>query len=62
MSGIVSFRHESISSEKLYHDLMEHNVICAMRHGNVRFSPHYYTSTEVIDGAIEILKKMITQD
>jgi len=59
LSGIVSFRHETVSSEKLYHDLMARNVICAMRHGNVRFSPHYYTPTEVIDGAIEILRKTI---
>ena len=59
LSGIVSFRHENISSEALYHELMAHNVICAMRHGNVRFSPHYYTSTEIIDGAIEILKKIL---
>lgn len=60
ISGIVSFRHKSISSEFLYNELMTKNVICAMRHGNVRFSPHYYTSTEVIDGAIEILNKIIT--
>lgn len=60
ISGIVSFRHELFSSELIYHELMANNVICAMRHGNVRFSPHYYTSTEVIDGAIEILEKIIT--
>ncbi len=59
ISGIVSFRHQRISSETLYNELMAQNVICAMRHGNVRFSPHYYTSKEVIDGAIEILKKII---
>ncbi|MCK5647384.1 MAG: aminotransferase class V-fold PLP-dependent enzyme [Gammaproteobacteria bacterium] len=59
ISGIVSFRHNTISSERLYNELMAKNVICAMRHGNVRFSPHYYTSTEVIDGAIEILNEII---
>ncbi len=59
ISGIVSFRHQRISSETLYNELMAENVICAMRHGNVRFSPHYYTSKEVIDGAIEILTKII---
>lgn len=59
ISGIVSFRHRNISSETLYNELMANNVICAMRHENVRFSPHYYTSTEVIDGAIEILNKIL---
>jgi cysteine desulfurase / selenocysteine lyase len=59
ISGIVSFRHESIPSEQLYQELMELNVICAMRQGNVRFSPHYYTSEAVIEGAIKILKNII---
>ncbi len=59
ISGIVSFRHTTISSETLYNKLMAKNVICAMRHGNVRFSPHYYTSKEVIEGAIEILTEII---
>lgn len=59
MSGIISFRHKLLSSEQLYKQLMAQNVICAMRHGNVRFSPHYYTPKEVIDSAIEILKNTI---
>lgn len=59
MSGIVAFRHESIPSEKIYHQLMREGVICATRQGNVRFSPHYYTSTDVINEALEILKKII---
>ena len=59
ISGIVSFRHNSIPSETLYNELMAQNVICAMRHGNVRFSPHYYTSEDVINGAFEILNTII---
>lgn len=59
ISGIVSFRNNTIAPEKLYNKLMANNVICAMRHGNIRFSPHYYTSTEVIDGAVEILNEII---
>ncbi len=59
MSGIISFRHTHCSSEQLYNKLMAQNVICAMRHGNVRFSAHYYTTEKIIDTAIEILKKQI---
>lgn len=59
ISGIVSFRHKTIPSEVLYNELMAQRVICAFRHGNIRFSPHYYTSTAVMDGAIEILRKII---
>lgn len=59
ISGIISFRHKTIPSEVLYNELMAQRVICAMRHGNVRFSPHYYTSTAVMDGATEILRKIM---
>ncbi|MCP3849083.1 MAG: aminotransferase class V-fold PLP-dependent enzyme [Gammaproteobacteria bacterium] len=62
MSGIISFWHKRIPSETLYSELMKNNVICAMRNGNVRFSPHYYTSTEVIESAFGILKKIITSE
>lgn len=61
LSGIIAFRHDNIASEKLYNELMHNKVICAMRHGNVRFSPHYYTTNEVIDEAILILKNIISQ-
>jgi cysteine desulfurase / selenocysteine lyase len=35
--------------------LMENNIICAHRMGGIRFSPHFYTSQEKIDKALEIL-------
>lgn len=59
LSGIISFRHETISSEMIHNELMSNNVICAMRHGNVRFSPHYYTDDTVINRAIDILKLIV---
>ncbi|MCU7939039.1 MAG: aminotransferase class V-fold PLP-dependent enzyme [gamma proteobacterium symbiont of Bathyaustriella thionipta] len=59
ISGIIAFKHQHYSSEQLYNDLMAHNVICAMRHGNVRFSPHYYTSKAVIDKAFNLLKRLV---
>lgn len=58
-SGIIAFRHNNLSSDLLYNLLMEKNVICAMRHGNVRFSPHYYTSNAVMDQGVEILRQII---
>ena len=59
ISGIVSFRHSDIPSEYIHRELMANNVICALRHGNIRFSPHYYTAHSVIDDAIEILKSVL---
>ncbi len=62
LSGIIAFRHRTVSSEQLYQSLMEKQVICAMRHGNVRFSAHYYTRKATLDRAIEILKELIVQE
>ena len=61
LSGIITFRHSRLSSEAIYQALMEKNVICAMRQGNVRFSPHYYTSKTVMDKGIDILREVINK-
>ncbi len=61
LSGIIAFRHSQLSSEAIYQTLMEKKVICAMRYGNVRFSPHYYTSKIVMDKGIDILRDVINE-
>ncbi|KFI22704.1 aminotransferase class V-fold PLP-dependent enzyme [Nitrosococcus oceani] len=42
-SGIVTFKHKKVDSSILYHHLIEQGVICALRGGGIRFSPHFYT-------------------
>lgn len=57
-AGIVTFRFPNIDSTKLYQDLMALDVVCANRGGGVRFSPHFHTSKECLDKAIEVLLKL----
>lgn len=52
--GIVTFRHRSVSNEKLFKHLTESGVMCAQRGGGIRFSPHFYTPKEKICRAVEI--------
>lgn len=52
--GIVVFRHKSENSESLYRYLMKNGVLCALRGGGVRFSPHFYTPKIHIDKAISL--------
>jgi selenocysteine lyase/cysteine desulfurase len=50
-SGIVSFRLRDLDAAghaTLYRDLMANGVICALRAGSIRLSPHFYTSEEGI--------------
>jgi len=53
-SGIVLFRHRSIKNEQLYQRLKQEGVVCALRGGGIRFSPHFYTSLDQLERALYI--------
>lgn len=55
-AGIVSFRHRKIESASLHRYLYEQGILCAHRDGNIRFSPHFYTSRFHLDQAIHSIK------
>ncbi len=57
-SGIICFCIAGVDSASLYQQLMSRKIICANRGGGVRFSPHFYTSKQVIDRAIEVLREL----
>lgn len=51
-SGIVIFKHRTVASEVLYKHLQDNGVVCALRGGGIRFSPHFYNTLEEIDRAL----------
>ncbi len=53
-AGIVTFRFPDDDTEKRYLFLQEQGVICALRGGGIRFSPHFYTPQAVLDKALEL--------
>jgi selenocysteine lyase/cysteine desulfurase len=53
-SGIVIFKHRMLANEVLYKYLQENGVVCALRGGGIRFSPHFYNTLEEIDRALEL--------
>ncbi len=54
-AGIVTFAPLNDTPESLYARLVECNVLCAVRAGGVRFSPHFYTPREKLDQALRLL-------
>lgn len=54
-AGIVTFAPLQESSESLYGMLLEQNVLCALRGGGIRFSPHFYTPRKKLFQALELL-------
>ncbi len=53
-SGIVVFKHRSLANEVLYKTLQDNGVVCALRGGGIRFSPHFYNTLSEIDRALAL--------
>ncbi|UTW49910.1 aminotransferase class V-fold PLP-dependent enzyme [Bacterioplanoides sp. SCSIO 12839] len=58
-SGILTFHFWGADSQKLYQALMKTGVICANRGGGVRFSPHFHTTQDALDDALEAVEEML---
>ena len=58
-AGIVAFQVEGTDQRELHGRLRENNVICALRRDAIRFSPHFYTSGQIIDETLEVLTSNI---
>jgi selenocysteine lyase/cysteine desulfurase len=56
-SGIVVFKHKTIDNATLYRHLQHNGVVCALRGGGIRFSPHFYNSFTEIEQAVQIAGK-----
>lgn len=54
-SGIVLFKHNRISNSTLYTHLQKNHVVCAMRGDGIRFSAHFYNSTDELDKVITLI-------
>lgn len=55
-AGIVTFQHHTRPAAALANGLQSAGVICAVRAGGVRFSPHAYTRFDNLDKALAILE------
>ena len=54
-SGIVVFKHKNIANETLYQYLQNNGVVCALRGGGIRFSPHFYNTEQEIAKAFSLI-------
>ena len=57
-SGIVVFKHRSHSNDSVYQHLQKKGVVCALRGGGIRFSPHFYNRTDELDRALGLLESL----
>ncbi|MBB3101855.1 aminotransferase class V-fold PLP-dependent enzyme [Azomonas macrocytogenes] len=55
-AGILTFSLAGWDKQALFERLRTEQVVCAMRGGGIRFSPHFYTPLPVIDETLALLK------
>ncbi len=58
LSGIVTFCHQRIAEQQLYKILSEKSVLCALRGGGIRLSPHFYTPFEQLDEVLDLIREL----
>ncbi|MFJ4054035.1 aminotransferase class V-fold PLP-dependent enzyme [Pseudomonas sp. NPDC089743] len=56
--GIVTFSICGQRSADIHRSLMAERTICALRGPGVRFSPHFYTSEQLIDEAVQQVRRL----
>lgn len=54
-AGIVTFAFPERDTANLYHHLQANGVLCALRGGGIRFSPHFYTSAKLMESAVSLV-------
>ena len=52
-AGIMAFRFRNEDINARYQHLQDNGVICALRGGAIRFSPHFYTPQLILERALE---------
>ncbi|EIK53920.1 class V aminotransferase [Stutzerimonas stutzeri TS44] len=57
-SGIVTFRLTNGSNQALFEQLQAEQIVCALRGGGIRFSPHFYTGEQVIDETLAAIARL----
>jgi selenocysteine lyase/cysteine desulfurase len=56
-SGIVTFAHPQRSATEIFDALRAEQVVCSVREGGVRLSPHVYNTSQEIDTVLDTLQQ-----
>lgn len=55
-SGIIIFKHKTVPNNVFYRYLQKNGVVCALRGGGIRLSPHFYHHNEELRKALSIIE------
>lgn len=57
-SGILTFSLDHHPTPEVWRQLMDNQVVCLPRGPGIRFSPHFYTQSRVIDETLAIVRQI----
>jgi cysteine desulfurase/selenocysteine lyase len=57
-AGILSFSLDGVENSALFEHLKQHQVVCVQRGPGIRFSPHFYTESRVIDETLALVREL----
>lgn len=57
-SGILTFSIDGKDNQQVWQQLMSNQVVCLPRGPGIRFSPHFYTDSRVIEDALAIVHRI----
>ncbi|MCQ4279060.1 aminotransferase class V-fold PLP-dependent enzyme [Pseudomonas stutzeri] len=60
-AGILTFRIEGLDNPTLFQCLKQEQVVCALRGGGIRLSPHFYTRAEVIEQTLAVIHRLLVK-
>jgi selenocysteine lyase/cysteine desulfurase len=58
IAGIIAARHPGVAPDEARSRLSQRKVVCSVRQGTVRFSPHFYTTKGELEAFDAILEKV----
>lgn len=60
-AGILTFRIDGLDNPTLFQHLKKEQIVCALRGGGIRLSPHFYTQAEVIEQSLAVVRRLLTK-
>jgi len=57
-SGILTFSVDGLQANTVWQQLMQNQVVCLPRGPGIRFSPHFYTQSRVIEETLAIVRRV----
>lgn len=60
-AGILTFRIDGWDNQALFERLKKEQIVCALRGGGIRLSPHFYTRLEVIEQSMAVVRGLLVK-